>query len=98
MGDEYRVLVSEEVMSVIDNLDEKSERIVRENLGYLEDPYPSQGQGDKELLHTTSRDKYRLHIGRTWTAIYVIFDDRQKVRVTELLTIDAAHKKYGQLD
>ena len=41
------------------------------------------------------KERYRLHIGRTYTAFYMI-DERQKiVRVVEILPINQAHKKYG---
>jgi len=38
---------------------------------------------------------YRLHIGRTHTAFYVILEDEKEVRVVDLLDIDQAHKRYG---
>jgi len=35
------------------------------------------------------------NIGRTWTAFYDVYEDRNEVRVTEILPIDEAHKRYG---
>ena len=41
------------------------------------------------------KERYRLHIGRTYTAFYIINEDEKLVRVVEILSIDVAHKKYG---
>jgi mRNA-degrading endonuclease RelE of RelBE toxin-antitoxin system len=41
------------------------------------------------------KDRYRLHIGRPYTAFYVIDEKEKVVRVVEILSIEAAHKKYG---
>jgi mRNA-degrading endonuclease RelE of RelBE toxin-antitoxin system len=72
----------------------KTRRIIHAHLKLLEDdPFPGKG-GDKELLNTRPGVKiYRLHIGRTFTAIYVIEED--SVLVTEVMTIGQAHKKYN---
>ena len=77
-------------------LDEKSRRICKDNLRKLEeDPYPGRGRGDKERLSVDGEEIYRLHIGRTHTAFYVVLEDQQEVRVVEVLPIDDAHKRYG---
>jgi mRNA-degrading endonuclease RelE of RelBE toxin-antitoxin system len=93
----YAVLLHPDVDAFLsDDLDEKSERICRENLGYLtENPYPGQGRGDKEQLPIDGEQRYRIHVGRTWTAFYSIVEDEREVRVTEILPIDEAHKRYG---
>jgi len=72
----------------------KTRRIIHAHLKSLEDdPFPGKG-GDKELLHTRPGMKiYRLHIGRTFTALYVVRED--SVLVTEVMTIGQAHKKYN---
>ncbi len=77
--------------------DEKTGRICKENLGYLADnPYPGRGRGDKEKLPIDGRrDRYRMHISRTYTAIYTILEDQKEVRVLEIVPIDEAHKRYG---
>jgi mRNA-degrading endonuclease RelE of RelBE toxin-antitoxin system len=93
----YAVLLHPDVDAFLsDDLDEKSERICRENLGYLaENPYPGQGRGDKERLPIDGEQRYRIHVGRTWTAFYSIVEDEGEVRVAEILPIDEAHKRYG---
>lgn len=93
---EYRLLVEEDALEFIERLDEKSERICKQNLKKLaEDPYPGGGQGDKERIVVDGEEVYRLHIGRTFTAFYVIDEDADVVRILEVLPIDDAHKRYG---
>lgn len=92
----YNVLLHPDVADFLDAADEKTERICRENLGHLEEhPYPGSGRGDKERLPVDGTTRYRLHIGRTWTAFYDIYEDRDEVRVLEITDIDDAHKRYG---
>lgn len=98
MGDGYDILVTQQVSSQLEELDEKSERIVRENLEQLEQPYPGRGPGDKEKIEWRGEEVYRLHIGRTWTAFYDIDEDEVVVRVLKMMPIDEAHKQYGDLD
>jgi len=94
----FEVLFSEEAQKYLSALDEKSARIVKDNLRKLEDepyPRPGSGSGDREKLHIDGEELYRLHIGRTHTALYVILDDDREVRVVEIVDIDEAHKRYG---
>lgn len=95
MGDGYTILVSQEVEEFLGVLDEKSQRIVRENLGKLSEPHPGRGQGDKERITWRGDEVYRLHIGRTWTAFYDIIEEEAVVRVLKIMSIDEAHKEYG---
>ena len=93
---EYRVQVSVEVGGFLDLLDVKSRRIIRSNLGKLGvDPYLGGGVGDKERLVVGGELVYGLHVGRMYTAFYVILEGERVVRVFELLPIGKAHKKYG---
>lgn len=94
----YSVLLAEQPREYIAALDDKSTRIVKDNLAKLEDdpyPRPGSGQGDREKLVVDGEEMYRLHVGRTHTAFYTILDDREQVRVVELLDIDEAHDRYG---
>lgn len=95
---DYQVLVADAVQEFLTQLDGKSERIVRDNLGKLTEPHPGQGQGDKERITWRGDDVYRLHIGRTWTAFYDIDEGGDVVKVLEIMPIDDAHKEYGSLD
>jgi len=93
---EYDLLVEEEALEFIGGLDEKSERICKDNIKKLAtDPYPGSGKGDKERLVVDGEEVYRLHIGRTYTAFYEIDEDDEAVRILEVLPIDEAHDRYG---
>ena len=93
---EYKLLVEQEALEFVKSLDEKSERICKENLKKLvENPYPGRGRGDKEKLAVDGEVVFRLHIGRTFTAFYEILEDEGAVRVLEVLPIDEAHDRYG---
>lgn len=94
---EYDVLLGDEAREFLDVADEKTERICAEKLGFLaENPYPGRGRGDKEKLPIDShRDRFRMHISRTYTAIYTVLEEQNEVRVLELVPIDEAHKRYG---
>lgn len=98
MGDGYEVHVALEVRDFLDSLDDKSKRIIKDNLAKLEQPYPGRGQGDTEQISWKGDEVYRLHIGRSWTAFYDIDEESSRVLVRELMPIDQAHKEYGDLD
>lgn len=93
---EYTVLVSDEVIEFLSVADDKTSRICKDHLGNLADnPYPGRGQGDKEKLPIDGhRDRYRMHISRTYTAFYTILEDEREVLVLEIVPIDEAHKRY----
>ena len=94
---DYDVLLGDDAREFLDVADDKTERITKENLGYLTDnPYPGRGRGDKEKLPIDGRrDRYRMHISRSYTAIYTVLEEDKEVRVLEILPIDDAHKRYG---
>ncbi|MCK4347995.1 MAG: type II toxin-antitoxin system RelE/ParE family toxin [Thermoplasmatales archaeon] len=92
----YKVFVTTEIKEFIGYLDTKTYQIIKKNLKKLKDnPYPGRGAGDKERLPVKGKKRYRMHIGRTWTVFYSILEDEKQVRVSEILPIDEAHKKYG---
>lgn len=94
----YEVLLGEQPREYLDELDEKSRRIVRENLSKLRDepyPRPGAGSGDREQIQFEGEEVYRMHIGRTHTAIYGVIESGATVEVYRLLPIDEAHKRYG---
>lgn len=92
----YRVQVAPRVARFLDALDPKSRRICKENLEKLaEEPHPGRGPGDKERLVVRGEEVFRLHIGRTYTAFYVIIRKERLVRVLQVLPIGQAHKRYG---
>ncbi len=94
----YQVTIDVDAREFLSSLDDKSQRICKENLLKLEDdpyPRPDSGTGDKEKIVFEGDEVYRLHIGRSYTAIYDILEDEQVVQILELLPIDEAHKRYG---
>ena len=94
---EYDVLLGDDAREFLSVADEKTERVCKEKLGYLtESPYLGRGRGDKEKLPIDGRrDRHRMHISRTYTAIYTVLEDENEVRVLEIVPIDEAHKRYG---
>lgn len=94
----YSVLLADQPREYIDGADDKSERIIKDNLRKLEDdphPRPGSGSGDKEKLVVDGEEIYRLHISRTHTAFYKILEANNQVRIVEILPIDDAHDRYG---
>mgnify|MGYP006299540851 CR=1 FL=1 len=94
---EYDVLLGQDASEFLAAADEKTERVCKAKLEYLaQNPYPRRGRGDSEILPIDGRrDRYRLHIPRTFTAIYTVLEDAGEVRVLEIVPIDDAHKRYG---
>lgn len=94
---DYDVLLGDEAREFLEAADDQTTRICKEKLGYLADnPYPGRARGDKEKLPIDGRrDRFRIHISRTYTAIYTVLEDESEVRVLEIVSIDEAHKRYG---
>lgn len=91
----YSVLLAEDAREYVLHLDDKSRRICKENLEKLsENPYPGRRKGDKEKLTVDGEEFYRMHIGRTHTAFYLIIESKKEVRVLDAMTIEEAHKRY----
>jgi len=94
----FTVLLGEQPREFLADADEKTDRIVRDNLEKLADepyPRPGTGSGDREKLPVDGREMYRLHISRTYTALYTVHEEEKEIRVREILPIDDAHKRYG---
>ncbi|MFH1773586.1 MAG: type II toxin-antitoxin system RelE/ParE family toxin [Methanobacteriota archaeon] len=94
----YKVLIDRRALEYVHSLPPKSQRIVKDNLRKLEEnPYPGIGQGDKEKLVHRGDSLYRMHIARSFTAFYRIYDKEKEVRILKVMTIEQAHKEYGRL-
>jgi mRNA-degrading endonuclease RelE of RelBE toxin-antitoxin system len=93
----FRVFIERAQAEKINGFDEKSRRIIRTKLANPgENPFPGE-RGDKEKF--CLKDcyvLYRLHIGRTWTAFYRVYESDTCVKILEILPIEQAHKKYGR--
>ena len=75
----YDVLLHPDADEFLRGLDDKSKRIVRNNLKKLADnPYPGSGKGDKEKLVIDGDKRYRMHISREYTAFYDVYEDRAR--------------------
>lgn len=94
----YEVVLSPESQDYLESVDEKSERIIKDNLGVLkEEPHPRpnrKAKGDVEKVTMNGQEIYRMHISRTHTAFYWINEDEEIVDVTNIVDIDKAHKMY----
>jgi len=92
----FALFIEQEQVDKINTFDEKSRRIIRAKLFTLgENPYPGE-RGDKEkFCLKDGYILYRLHIGRTWTAFYRVYETDKIVKILDLLPIEQAHKKYG---
>ena len=95
----FPVVIRRRCDNFIEDCDDKSRRNIRIRLAILaDDPFPGKG-GDKELIRApqgrSGEKVYRLHISRHFTAFYTIID--KTVYITEVMTIEQAHKKYGLL-
>jgi len=70
----------------------RRQKKIKETLLWLKgSPYPGQGRGDKKEIKAASKSAFRMRIG-DYRAFYVI--DNNIVKITELMTAEAAHKKY----
>ena len=83
-------------MKYIDTLAEKSKRLIKRKLETLKDnPYP--GRDDKKKLQLPNYDLFRMHVSRSYTIFYRIYEGEKTVKVLDIMTIKEAHKKYGRL-
>lgn len=69
-------------------LPEKSRRIILNHLYKLQDPEHAPG------IERLGNNVFRMHIGRTYTILISILPDRDLVRVTDILPIELARKRY----
>ena len=82
-----------DAIAFVNSRNDESRRVIRSRLEILkDDPFPGRA-GDKELLELRHGIQiYRLPISHAYTAFYKIMENR--VFITEVMTIDQAHKKY----
>jgi len=92
----YSVLINRDAQKYVDSLTEKSRMLVKKKLEMLKDnPHP--GRADKKKLQLPNYDLFRMHVSRSYTIFYRIYDDEKTVKVLDIMTIEEAHKKYGML-
>ncbi|MGV8162441.1 MAG: type II toxin-antitoxin system RelE/ParE family toxin [Candidatus Nanoarchaeia archaeon] len=90
----HKIFLSDIALEFLRTIDEKSKSICKKNLEKLSSPYPGKGIGDKEKIIVAGVEMFRLPIGRTYTAFYIIDEKQKTVRILEIISIEAAHKKY----
>lgn len=92
----YSVLINRDALKYIDALTEKSKRLIKRKLETLkDDPYP--GRDDKKKLQFPDYDLFRMHVSRSYTIFYRIYEEEKTVKVLDIMTIEEAHKRYGRL-
>jgi mRNA interferase RelE/StbE len=92
----YQLVIRKKVLEFVNALPPKSRRIMIEKCKTLADD-PFSGQGDKEVIQRKGHEAiYRLHISRSYTAFYKIYNDERMVKILDIMTIEQAHKIYGR--
>lgn len=103
----WSVLIEEDVLNFLESLGKRRAESMKEHLRALkESPYPGQGFGDKKEIKGSGRtdakgvyackSAFRMRIG-DYRAFYVIEKEEKTVKITEIMTAEAAHKKYGRV-
>lgn len=92
----WKVLIEESALKFIESLDKRRAENIKENIRLLrESPYPGHGLGDRKEIKGATKTAFRMRIG-DYRAFYVI-EDKKTVKITEVMTAEAAHKKYGRI-
>ena len=92
----WSVLVEENAMKFLDSLDKRRAENIKENLRFLkESPYPWQGSGDKKEIKGSTKSAFRMRIG-DYRVFYIVEKEKNMVKITEIMTAEVAHKKYGR--
>ncbi len=93
----WKVLIEQGALKYLESLDKRRRKNIKAELRFLkESPYPGQGSGDKKEIRGTSKSAFRMRIGE-YMAFYIIEKSSKTIKITEIMTAEAAHKKYGQL-
>ena len=89
----FKVLVEEEVLCKIESLPGNYPKNIKTKLKGLEqNPFPD--GHDKKEIKGSSKTAYRLRIG-DYRIFYIIDFIKKEVKITEFMTAEQAHKKYG---
>ncbi|TFH47527.1 MAG: hypothetical protein E4G89_07770 [Methanothrix sp.] len=92
-----KVVIDRKALKYLPELPEKSQRFIKDKCHALaEDPFPGKG-GDKGLLHLEFKF-YRLHVGRSFTVFYQIYEEEGLIKVLVIVIIDKAHKHYKHFE
>lgn len=93
----WKVLIENNALKFLESLEKRRSENIKEALRSLrESPYHDI-HGNKKEIKGTSKSAFRLRIG-DYRAFYIIEAEDRTVKVTEIMTAEAAHKKYGRMD
>ena len=91
----FKLLVETGILKRINTFPNKEARNLKDRLRILEnDPFPD-GRGKKEIKGS-KKSAYRFRIGN-YKFFYIIDIENKIIKVTEFLTAEQAHRKYGRL-
>lgn len=92
----WELLIEKDALKYLESLGRRRAENIKEMLksSLKESPFPGQGSGDKKEVKGTSKTAFRIRIG-DYRAFYVIEEAEKIVKITEIMTAEAAHKKYG---
>ena len=52
---------------------------------------------NKKKLQLPNYDLFRMHVSRSYTIFYRIYEEEKTVKVLNIMMIEEAHKRYGML-
>ncbi len=91
----FKVLVEIGVLGKINSFSTKEANRFKEKIkGLAGNPFPF--GDDKKEIKGTNKTVYRLRVG-DYRFFYIIDIEDKVVKVTEFLTAEQAHKRYGRL-
>lgn len=91
----FKVFVEANVLNTIESLPGNYPKNMKTRLKELgQKPFPD-GR-DKKEIKGSSKTAYRLRVG-DYRFFYIIDFEKKEVKVTEFLTAEQAHKKYGMV-
>lgn len=89
----FKVLVETNILGTIESLPGNYPKNMKERLKELgQNPFPD-GYNKKEIKGS-SKTAYRLRVG-DYRFFYIIDFEKKEIKITEFLTAEQAHKKYG---
>jgi len=83
-----KVEVERVACDFVRELPQRSRRIIITHLRKLENNPHAPG------IEQLGDNVYRMHVGRTYTIFFCILPERNLIRVTDILPIELAHKRY----
>lgn len=91
----FKLLIEISLLQRINSYPKKESDNFKEKLKSLEkNPYPD--GNDKKEIKGTKKTVYRLRTGN-FRFFYIIDLENKIVKITEFLTAEQAHKKYGRV-